>query len=67
LFFFKVIVVNHGGCQGCFKKYYEIFEAKLSHVAFLNEGFISYKGVDGCGRWHNFETSTIRDMSYYMD
>jgi hypothetical protein len=45
-----------------------IAKIELSHVVVPNEGFISWKGVDGCGRWHNSKTSTIKhDKCCHMD
>jgi hypothetical protein len=37
-----------------------ITKIELSHLVVPNEGFISWKGVDGHGKWHNSKTSTIR-------
>ncbi len=45
-----------------------ITKIELSHLVVPNEGFISWEGVDGHGKWHNSKTSTIiHGKSCYMD
>jgi hypothetical protein len=45
-----------------------ITRTEFSHAVIPNEGSISWKGVDGHGRWHNSETSIVRhNKSCYMD